>query len=172
MNWERKKNTKNHPFSIEVWKETYTLNEKTILSIRKISEGYLGYSKGYPYMISSSRNLYIALRNFPIKENDMFRFNDIAVETYERAKEIIEDLKIQAGKCPDFEQTTVFIKTEQLNKYENNEIVDGYFHQTKGTIPILLKDDHINQAMQDNDMAAIKKNGWTKQELDNFYDNF
>lgn len=172
MHWEFTKITKEQPFSLEEWKELHSLNQKTNLSIRKIKEDCLGYSKGFPYMISSSRNLYISLRNYPISKNEIFRFNDIAAKTYERAKEIIEELKIQAEKLSNFEQTTVFIKEEQLKAYENNEIVDGYFHQVKGTFPIVIEDSYINQAMYDNEIGTIKKNGWTNEELDNYYDNF
>lgn len=161
MNWKIHKTLNT---SQEDWKEVHELNDHTILTIKKYKADRKKQNKGYLYAISSSRKLYTTLRSYPITPSDIYRYNDIATDTEERAYEILNELKETAEKLSSDDTMIVYLEFDSIERFENDETVFAQFHPTEGCQPYEVKVDQISQWFLNNPGGYLRKRKWSIEE--------
>jgi hypothetical protein len=176
VNWLKEKHTNTLH---DEWRESYTYETdgkfdiKTKIEIKKNKDAYLTMYKGKKFVIRTSQNLYNFLYHYPMQENEMMRFNDLGTDSYERAIEIAENIISYVENCRNLNEVVMYVKSEDFKKFQNGEEVMGYFYSKECyTEEVTLEEREILRGFLTSDCASIKKNGWTKKEEDNYFDNF
>lgn len=161
----------------EVWMEKHTFGDHTELRIVKYVPGNYMYGKEMMFSVRSSNNLYLTLKNTPLTDGERHRWNDLDISTLDRAKEIVESIKIQVEEMEHLDQVTMFVVEEDAIKFKEGQIINASFYQIYDSkdgclVPLIVYQNEIEQTMKNNDMAYVRKGRWNQKKREEHYDNF